>query len=75
MPVASSAGHDNADRADVPGDTVSPSLNVQLPPAAVAPSTSMADNAATIASLRMVCLMAGLAHMFPPLCLCAHIRC
>lgn len=54
LPVASSAGHDNADRADVPGDTVSPSLNVQLPPAAVAPSTSMADNAATIASLRML---------------------
>ena len=74
MPVASNAGPENMERVDVPGDNVSPSLNTQLPSAAVAPSTSMADNAATIASLRMVRLMAGLTHMFPLfLCLCAHI--
>ncbi|XP_031274113.1 SWR1-complex protein 4 [Pistacia vera] len=54
LPVTSHAGSESADRA-VLGDTVSPSLNVQLPAAVVAPSTSiMADSASTLASLRML---------------------
>lgn len=54
LPVSSNAVPENTERVDVPGDNVSPSVNTQLPSAAVAPSTSMADNAATIASLRML---------------------
>ncbi|KAJ0054717.1 hypothetical protein Pint_00821 [Pistacia integerrima] len=54
LPVTSHARSESADRA-VLGDTVSPSLNVQLPAAVVAPSTSiMADSASTLASLRMM---------------------
>lgn len=59
MPVASNAGTENTERANVPGDVASTSPSAQLPSAVVAPSTLIADNTATLASLRMVCLMAG----------------
>lgn len=48
------------DKADgiVPGRSVSPSSNSQLPATAVAPSTlTMADYASTLASLRMVSVL------------------
>lgn len=48
------AGPESAERAVIPGDTVSPLSNVELPTAAVAPSTSMVGNASILASLRMV---------------------
>ncbi|KAG8653321.1 SWR1-complex protein 4 isoform X3 [Manihot esculenta] len=52
--VAPNAGPEIAETANVDG-TVSPSSNVQLASAAVAPSTSVtAENASTLASLRMV---------------------
>jgi hypothetical protein len=71
LPVPSNAGPESAERASVPGDTVSPSSNVQLPSAAVAPSTAMADNASTLASLRMVRLLVNLLVMHSlPLSLC-----
>ncbi|XP_062144639.1 SWR1-complex protein 4 isoform X1 [Alnus glutinosa] len=54
LPVPSNTGPESVERASVPGDTVSPSSNVQLPSAAVAPSTVTADNASTLASLRML---------------------
>ncbi|GLT38109.1 hypothetical protein SLA2020_123760 [Shorea laevis] len=53
LPVTREVGPEIADRTAVYGDTVSPSNN--QPPAAVVPSTStMADNASTLASLRML---------------------
>ncbi|GLU16714.1 hypothetical protein SLE2022_331310 [Rubroshorea leprosula] len=53
LPVTREVGPEIADRTAVHGDTVSPSNN--QPPAAVVPSTSMmADNASTLASLRML---------------------
>ncbi|XP_043812509.1 SWR1-complex protein 4 isoform X2 [Manihot esculenta] len=52
--VAPNAGPEIAETANVDG-TVSPSSNVQLASAAVAPSTSVtAENASTLASLRML---------------------
>ena len=60
LPVTSDIGPESAERAISHGDTISPS-NVQVPSAAVAPSTSIiADNASTLASLRMVCATSGL---------------
>ncbi|XP_044502926.1 SWR1-complex protein 4-like [Mangifera indica] len=54
LPVTSHAGAETTDQV-VLGDTVPPSLNVQLPAAVVAPSTSiMADSASTLASLLML---------------------
>ncbi|XP_070671163.1 SWR1-complex protein 4-like isoform X8 [Malus domestica] len=44
----------NVERAIVPGETLSPSSNSELPSAMVAPSTSMAENTSTLASLRML---------------------
>lgn len=63
LPVPSNAAPESAERTSVPGDTVSPSSNVQLPSAAVAPSTATADNASTLASLRMVRLLVSLLVM------------
>ncbi|KAK2649733.1 hypothetical protein Ddye_017222 [Dipteronia dyeriana] len=55
LPVASQMGLESSQKAVVHGDTVSPSVNVQLPSIAFAPSTSvMADSASTLASLRML---------------------
>ncbi|KAM3687282.1 hypothetical protein ACB098_10G067200 [Castanea mollissima] len=54
LPVSSNAGPESAERASFPGDTVSPSSNVQLPSATVASSALTADNASTLASLRML---------------------
>ncbi|XP_021904330.1 SWR1-complex protein 4 isoform X2 [Carica papaya] len=55
LPVTSNAVTESADKAVVPGDTVSPSSNAQLPVTAVAPSAlAVADNASTLASLRML---------------------
>ncbi|XP_048336746.1 SWR1-complex protein 4 [Ziziphus jujuba] len=54
LPVASNSGLENAEKAIVLGDNVSPSSNAQLPSAAVSPSTLIADNALTLASLRML---------------------
>ncbi|KAA3469795.1 SWR1-complex protein 4 isoform X1 [Gossypium australe] len=52
--VPSDVGPESAEGAVGPGDTISPS-NVQAPAAAIAPSTSViADNASTLASLRML---------------------
>ncbi|EOX95359.1 Myb-like transcription factor family protein isoform 3 [Theobroma cacao] len=54
LPVTSDIGPESVERAIGHGDTISPS-SVQVPSAAVAPSTSiMADNASTLASLRML---------------------
>lgn len=55
LPVASNSGLENAEKAIVPADTVSPSSNAQFPSTTIAPSTVIADNASTLASLRMVC--------------------
>lgn len=66
LPVASNAGPENTERTTVPADFVPASPSVQLPSAAAAQSTLMADNAATIASLRMVYLMAGLPLVIYP---------
>ncbi|XP_062115249.1 SWR1-complex protein 4 isoform X2 [Humulus lupulus] len=55
LPVASNVGTEYTERTTIPGDTVSPSPNVQVPSTVVAaPSTLAADNAATVASLRML---------------------
>lgn len=54
LPVPSNAGPESAERASFPGDTVSPSSNVQLPSATIASSALTADNASTLASLRML---------------------
>lgn len=54
FPVPSNAGPESAERASFPGDTVSPSSNVQLPSATIASSALTADNASTLASLRML---------------------
>lgn len=71
LPVPSNAGPESDERTSVPGDTVSPSSNVQLPSAAVAPSTVTPDNASTLASLRMVRLLVCLLVMHSlPLSLC-----
>lgn len=54
LPVKSDIGPETSERAFSHGDTISPS-NVQTLSAVVAPSTSiMADNASTLASLRML---------------------
>ncbi|XP_044493707.1 SWR1-complex protein 4-like [Mangifera indica] len=54
LPITSHVGSESADQA-VLGDTISCSLNVQIPAAVVAPSTSiMAESASTLASLRML---------------------
>ncbi|XVF80714.1 hypothetical protein PTKIN_Ptkin15bG0097300 [Pterospermum kingtungense] len=54
LPVTSDIDPESAEKAVGHGDTISPS-NVQVSSAAVAPSTSiMADNASTLASLRML---------------------
>ncbi|XP_010507917.1 PREDICTED: SWR1-complex protein 4 [Camelina sativa] len=56
-PVVSANENAGLDKADgvVPGSSVSPSSNSQLPATAVAPSTlTMADYASTLASLRML---------------------
>ncbi|TYH06270.1 hypothetical protein ES288_A08G143200v1 [Gossypium darwinii] len=54
LPVPSDVGPESAEGAVGPGDTISPA-NVQAPAAAIAPSTSViADNASTLASLRML---------------------
>jgi hypothetical protein len=74
LPVPSNTGPESVERASVPGDTVSPSSNVQLPSAAVAPSTVTADNASTLASLRMVRLLVCLLVMHSlPLSLCVFV--
>lgn len=60
--VAPNAGPEIAETANVDG-TVSPSSNVQLASAAVAPSTSVtAENASTLASLRMVYYLISTRH-------------
>lgn len=64
LPVASNSGLENAEKAIVLGDNVSPSSNAQLPSAAVSPSTLIADNALTLASLRMVCPIVGFCHVY-----------
>ncbi|KAI6674520.1 hypothetical protein NL676_002426 [Syzygium grande] len=53
LPVAANIGPDNSQRAAVTGDAVTPS-NATLPSAIAASSTLMADNASTLASLRML---------------------
>ena len=63
LPVPSNAGPDSAERASFPGDTVSPSSNVQLPSATVASSALTADYTSTLASLRMVQLINSLLVM------------
>lgn len=72
LPVASKSGLENAEKAIVPGDDVSPSSNAQLPSATVAPSTLVADNASTLASLRMVCPIVGLPCIFCVCCVMLH---
>ena len=57
----------NVERAIVPGETLSPSSNSEFPSAMVAPSTSMAENTSTLASLRMVCLTGLLDFVLYPL--------
>ncbi|KAF4353917.1 hypothetical protein F8388_007438 [Cannabis sativa] len=56
LPVASNVATENTEKTTIPGDIVSPSPSVPVPSAVVAavPSTLAADNAATVASLRMV---------------------
>lgn len=54
LPVPSNTGPESAERTAIPSDTVSPSSNIQHPPAVVAPSTLTVDNASILASLRMV---------------------
>lgn len=57
MSANENIGLDKADGV-VPGRSVSPSSNSQLPATAVAPSTlTMADYASTLASLRMVSVL------------------
>lgn len=63
LPVSSNAGPESAERASFPGDTVSPSSNVQPPSATVASLALTADNASTLASLRMVQLIVCLSVM------------
>lgn len=46
----------DSERAIVFGETLSPPSNSEFAPAMVAHSTSMAENASTLVSLRMVCL-------------------
>ena len=58
MPVAVSAGPEKIEKATAPVDLTAPSGNAQVPSVAVAPSTLIPDNAATVASLRMVCPLA-----------------
>ncbi|XP_056171134.1 SWR1-complex protein 4-like isoform X2 [Syzygium oleosum] len=53
LPVAANIGPENSQRAVVSGDAVTPS-NATLPSAITASSTLMADNASTLASLRML---------------------
>lgn len=78
LPVPSNAGPESAERAITPGDTVSPSSNVQLPSATIAPSTVTADNASILASLRMVQLIVCLSTMgsffFLFLCACVYVH-
>ena len=69
LPVPSNAGPESAERASFPGDTVSPSSNVQLPSATIASSALTADNASTLASLRMVQLI--VCCYVPCVCACA----
>lgn len=73
LPVPSNAGPESAERASFPGDTVSPSSNVQLPSATIASSALTADNASTLASLRMVQLIVCLSVMWH-VCVCVHAR-
>ncbi|KAM6570560.1 hypothetical protein CsatB_018545 [Cannabis sativa] len=56
LPVASNVATENTEKTTIPGDIVSPSPSVPVPSAVVAavPSTLAADNAATVASLRML---------------------
>ena len=54
LPVTSNAVPGATERAVVPGDSLPSVSNVQPPPPAAAPSTLVADNASTLASLRMV---------------------
>ncbi|KAF3436570.1 hypothetical protein FNV43_RR23662 [Rhamnella rubrinervis] len=54
LPVASNSGLENVEKAIMPADTISPSSNAHLPSATVVPSTLMADNASTLASLRLL---------------------
>ncbi|XP_057959314.1 SWR1-complex protein 4 isoform X2 [Malania oleifera] len=52
--VTSNTCPESTERTTAPVDNVSPSSNVQLPSANVAPPTAVADNASTLASLRML---------------------
>ncbi|KAG6593255.1 SWR1-complex protein 4, partial [Cucurbita argyrosperma subsp. sororia] len=54
LPVTSNAVPGATERAVVPGDSVPSVSNVQPPTPAAAPSTLVADNASTLASLRML---------------------
>ncbi|XP_022959680.1 SWR1-complex protein 4-like [Cucurbita moschata] len=54
LPVTSNAVPGATERAVVPGDSLPSVSNVQPPPPAAAPSTLVADNASTLASLRML---------------------
>lgn len=54
LPVTSNAVPEVTERVVVPGDNVPSISNVQPPPPAAVPSTVVADNASTLASLRMV---------------------
>lgn len=73
LPVASNSGLENAEKAIVPADTISPSSNANLPSATIVPSTLMADNASTLASLRLVCPIVCLT-LFLLVCLCGVPR-
>ena len=54
LAVTSNAVPEVTERAVVPGESVPSVSNVQPPPPAAVPSTVVADNASTLASLRMV---------------------
>lgn len=69
MPVASNSGLENAEKAIVPADSISPSSNAHLPSATIVPPTLMADNASTLASLRLVCSIVCLPLLLL-VCLC-----
>ncbi|CAK9310191.1 unnamed protein product [Citrullus colocynthis] len=54
LPVTSNAVPEVTEKAVVPGESVPSISNVQPPPPAAVPSTVVADNASTLASLRML---------------------
>lgn len=57
LPVTSNVSPERNEKNIIPVETVSPSSNVQIPTATVAPPSSTADNTSTLNSLRGVCLI------------------